>query len=140
MRLRLLSLALVFLGAAAPPDPVTQSLQFTLTPDLSDGELTGLEVHIRFNADPSGTTNFGWGKGWAGERKLWQWARGLKVAGATAVEKSGDGHWRIKSAPSKPLTVSYHIASAYDHDPTVDDSDQPRPVNRANRPLPRLPG
>lgn len=59
MRLRLLSLALVFLGAAAPPDPVTQSVQFTLAPDLSDGALTGLEVQIRFHADSSGTTNFG---------------------------------------------------------------------------------
>lgn len=130
MRLRLLSLALVFLGATAPPDPVTQSVQFTLAPDLSDGALTGLEVQIRFHADSSGTTNFGWSEGWAGERKLWQWVRDLKVAGATAVEKNGDGHWRIKSAPGEPLTVSYHIASAYDHDPTVDDSEQPRPVIR----------
>ncbi|RSU47346.1 M61 family peptidase, partial [Sphingomonas sp. S-NIH.Pt15_0812] len=28
------------------------------------------------------------------------------------------------------LTVSYHVVSAYDHDPTVDDSEQPRPVIR----------
>lgn len=130
LHLRLLSLALVFLGAAAQPDPVTEPVQFTLAPDLSGSALTGLKVQVRFHADSSGTTNFGWGGGWAGERKLWQWARDLKVAGATAVEKNGDGHWRIRSAPSEALTVSYQIKSAYDHDPTVDDSAQPRPAIR----------
>jgi len=130
MHLRSLSLALLLLGAAAPTGHVSEPVQFTLAPDLSRGALTGLQVQVRFRADPSGTTNFGWAGGWAGERKLWQWARDLKVAGAMAVEKNGDDHWRIRSAPGEPLTVSYRVASAYDHDPTVDDSDQPRPVIR----------
>jgi predicted metalloprotease with PDZ domain len=130
MRLRLLSLSLVLLGAAAPSDPVSRPVQFSLAPELSGGALTGLRVRVRFHADPSGTTNFGWPDGWAGERKLWQWAHNLKFAGATTVERNGDGHWRIRSAPGELLTVSYHVVSAYDHDPTVDNSEQPRPVIR----------
>jgi len=130
MRMRSLSLALVLLGAADPPGPIIESVRYALAPDLSGDALIGLKVQVRFHADPSGTTNFGWGGGWAGERKLWQWARDLKVTGATAVEKNGDGHWRIKSAPGEALIVSYRIVSAYDHDPTVDDSEQARPVIR----------
>jgi predicted metalloprotease with PDZ domain len=76
------------------------------------------------------TTDIGWDDGWTGERKLWQWTRDVKVVGASAVEKAGDRDWRIKSAPGAHLTVTYRIISAYDHDPTVDDSDQPRPVVR----------
>ena len=130
MRLRSLSLTLLLLGASNAPRQVTSPVQYTLAPDLSDDALTGLRVQVRFRADPSGTTGFGWGDGWAGERRLWQWTRDFNVQGATAVEKDGDGHWRIRAAPGVALTATYRIISAYDHDPTVDDSQQPRPVIR----------
>lgn len=130
MRLLSLSPTLLLLSTAASPSSASGPVQFTLAPDLSHRELTGLRVQVRFPADPSGTTTFKWAEGWAGERKLWQWARDLKVEGATTVEKNGDGDWCIRSAPGKLLTVSYRVVSAYDHDPTVDDSEQPRPVIR----------
>ncbi|MET0373608.1 MAG: hypothetical protein ABW128_05045 [Rhizorhabdus sp.] len=97
---------------------------------MTGDAVTALRIEMRLRAEPSGTTEVGWDDGWAGERKLWQWARDFKVAGATAVEQNGDGHWRITSAPGAHLTVTYRVISAYDHDPTVDDSDQPRPVIR----------
>jgi predicted metalloprotease with PDZ domain len=97
---------------------------------MAGDAVTALRVEVRFHADPSGTTDIGWADGWAGERKLWQWERDFAVGGASAVEKSGDGHWRIKSPPGAPLVASYRIVSAYDHYPTVEDNDQPRPVIR----------
>ncbi len=128
MRRFLLSiLSLPLLGATAPsPAPV----RYVLAPELSDGAISALKVEVRFRADPSGSTDFGWDDGWAGERKLWQWARDFRVAGATAVEKYGDGHWRIKAPPGTELTATYRIVSAYDHDPTVENTDQPKPVIR----------
>jgi hypothetical protein len=102
-------LLLAFLGGAAPPpDPV----RYSLAPELSDGAITALKVEVRFRADPSGVTDFGWDDGWAGERKLWQWTRDFRVTGAAAVEKVGeDGHWRIRAAPDAELTATYRIVS-----------------------------
>lgn len=128
--LSLLSLSLLALSllGAAPPSPAP--VRYVLTPQLSDGAITALKVEVRFRADPSGKTDFGWGGGWAGERNLWQWARDFRVAGATTVQETGGGHWRIEAAPDAEVTVTYRIVSAYDHDPTVDDSAQPKPVIR----------
>ncbi len=126
-RFFLSALSLPLLGAASPsPGPV----RYSLAPELSGSSITALKVEVRFRADPSGTTGFGWDDGWAGERKLWQWAHDFRVTGATAVEKNEDGHWRIKATPDAELTATYRIISAYDHDPTIEDSDQPRPVIR----------
>lgn len=129
MHRRLCSIALLVLSAASPT-PAAEPVRYVLAPEMTRDAVTALRIEVRFRADPSGTTDIGWDDGWAGERKLWQWARDFAVAGASAVAKTGDGHWRITSAPGAPLTATYRILSAYDHDPTVDDSDQPRPVIR----------
>jgi predicted metalloprotease with PDZ domain len=129
MRLFFLCLLSVpLLGSAAAPSPTP--VRYSLTPELSEGAITALKVEVRFRADPTGTTDFRWQDGWAGERRLWQWARDFRVAGATAVEANGDGQWRIQAAPGAELTATYRIVSAYDHDPTIEDTDQPKPVIR----------
>lgn len=125
--------ALVFLLLAAPTrhDANAEPVEYVLAPEISDGAITALRVQVRFHADASGNANFGWDDGWAGERRLWQWAQDFRVTGAAAVEKIADGHWRISAAPKAEVAVSYRIISAYDHDPTVEDSDQPKPVIRS---------
>ncbi|WP_277970259.1 hypothetical protein [Sphingomonas echinoides] len=131
MRMLLLSVvALSLSGAESRVSTAPEPVHYTLAPVLSGGALTALRVQVRFRVDPSGVSDFEWANGWAGERRLWQWERDFAVAGATAVEKKGDGHWQMKAAPGTELTVSYRILSAYDNDPTVEDSDQPRPVIR----------
>ncbi len=129
MRYLSYTLAALLLSAATPR-PAPQPVRYTLATELAGDAITALRVQVRFRADLSGTTDIGWSDGWAGERKLWQWARDFKVTGATAVETNGDGHWRITAAPGAELMATYRIVSAYDHDPTVEDSDQPRPVIR----------
>lgn len=116
--------------SAATAKTVPEPVRYTLAPEMTGGALTALRVQIRFRADPSGTTEIGWDDGWAGERKLWQWSREFKVTGGSAVKAIGAGHWRVTAAPGAELTATYRIVSAYDHDPMVDDSDQPRPVIR----------
>ncbi|WP_242415191.1 hypothetical protein [Sphingomonas panni] len=125
-----LSFAALTLSSAAAPPVVPEAIHYTLAPQVAEGNLTSLRVQVSFRADPSGATDFRWDDGWNGERRLWQWTRDLKVAGATAVEQRDDGHWRIRAAPGAKLTVTYRVVSAYDHDPTVEDSDQARPVVR----------
>lgn len=129
MRL-VLSFAAFAMSSAAAPPVVPEPVYYTLAPEMAGGDLTALRVQVSFRADSSGITDFRWGGGWNGERRLWRWARDLKVRGATAVEQRDDGHWRIRAAPGADLTVTYRVVSAYDHDPTVDDSDQARPVVR----------
>lgn len=128
MRL-LLSIAALSLSTAASPTRL-EPVHYTLAPEMSGDELTGLRIQVSFRADPSGVTDFRWDDGWSGERRLWQWTRDLKVAGAAAVERRDGGHWRIRAAPGANLTVSYRVVSAYDHDPTVEDTEQARPVVR----------
>ncbi|WP_068084416.1 M61 family metallopeptidase [Novosphingobium rosa] len=129
MRAVILGFTLLVPGAASPkvhPEP----LHYTLAPEMSGDTVAALRVSVQFQAEPSGTTDMGWDEGWAGENKLWQWARDFKVAGASAVEVAGNGHWHIKAAPGAKLTATYRIVSGYDHDPRVEDSEQPRPVIR----------
>lgn len=128
MRFLLSTVAFSLTSAASPVVP--EPIHYTLAPEVSGNDLTALRVQVGFRADPSGTTDFRWDDGWSGERRLWQWARDLRVAGANAVEQRGDGHWRIRAAPGANLTVTYRVVSAYDHDPTVEDSEQARPVVR----------
>lgn|GEM_PF-494192 len=129
--LRVLTLAsLVLLSVAALAETSPEAVRYTLAPELSDGAISALRIQVNFRADESGTTQFGWDGGWAGNQTLWQWARDFRVSGAVAVEKVTDGRWRIKAIPGTELTATYKIISAYDHDPTVEDSDQSKPVIR----------
>lgn len=118
-------------GVAASDDIGAEPVQYTLAPELSNGKITALKVQVRFQANASGTTEFGWADEWAAQDKLWQWARDFDITGAKAVEKVGAGHWRIQATPNTYLTATYKIISAYDHDPTVENSDQSKPVIRS---------
>lgn len=114
-------LACCLLGAGkAPGAPV----RYTVSPEFSGGELRALDVEIRFDGDADGTTRLAWSNHWAGENKLAQWARDVRVKGATSVAADANGARIIHAAPDAPLTVHYRILSAYDHDPTVDEWQQ----------------
>ncbi len=128
--MRFILLSLVALASSTHARSSSAPVRYTLRPERTGTALTGLRVEIRFRADSSGTTDLHWDSGWAGEKRLWQWARDMTVRGATHVEAQPDGHWRITAPPAAPLTATYRIVSAYDHDPTVDDSEQARPVIR----------
>ena len=120
---------LLALGAAAPPpDP---AVGYELAPELQGDAIAALDVTIRLRADPSGTTTIDWIDSWAGEPKLGQWARDIRVDGAASVSAAPNGGRIIRSAPGAALTMHYRIVSAYAADPTVNDSEQARPVVRS---------
>lgn len=119
---------LLALGAAAPaPDP---AIAYELAPVLQDGAIVALDVTIRLRADKSGTTTLDWAESWAGEDKLGQWARDIRVRGGTAAAPAPHGGRIVRSAPGAPLVMRYRIVSAYDADPSVANSEQARPVVR----------
>jgi predicted metalloprotease with PDZ domain len=128
--MRFLFLLLLALSSSGAVARVAGPVRYRLAPELTAGAVTALKVEISFRADRSGSTGFGWEDGWQGERSLWQWARDFHVAGARTVAKTADGHWRIEASPGAELTITYRIVSAYDHDPTVEDGEQPRPIVR----------
>ncbi len=119
---------LLALGAAVPaPDA---SVSYELAPAMQGDAITGLDVTIRLKADTSGVTTIDWVESWAGERALGQWARDIRIDGATSVSDAPHGGRIIRSRPGAPLVMRYRIVSAYAADPTVKDSEQARPVVR----------
>jgi predicted metalloprotease with PDZ domain len=116
-------------GAAAPPAK-TEPVAYRLSPELdAAGALTALKVEIRFREGPSGQTRLAWTKEWAGDSELSSHARDMKISGGEATA-DGPGAWVIRAAPGAPITASYRVVSAYDHDPTDEDSKQSKPVVR----------
>lgn len=111
---------------AHPPDVVA----YDLTPDIVGGKLKSLKVQVHFRMNDSGTARFGWSSAWQGERRLWQWARDVGATGASSFRDDGAGHWTVEAPPAAQVSISYRIVSAYDHDPTINDHDQPRPIIR----------
>ena len=119
---------LLALGAANPePEPI---VAYELAPEMHGDAITALDVTIRLRADPSGATTLDWIDEWAGERKLGQWTRDIKVDGALSMSQAPNGGRIIRSLPSAPLVMHYRIVSAYAADPSVIDSEQARPVIR----------
>jgi predicted metalloprotease with PDZ domain len=120
--------ALLALGTAhATPDP---TISYELAPEMEGGAITALDVTIRFRADASGMTTIDWVENWAGEDRLGQWARDIRIEGATSVASAPKGGRIVHSAPGAALVMRYRIVSAYDTDPSVTDSKQAQPVVR----------
>jgi predicted metalloprotease with PDZ domain len=113
-------------GSSAAPAPVA----YELSPELTDGGVQALDVTVRFRAAAEGTTTFGFASSWAGEDALWTWQRDVHVDGAERVDDHGKGELAIHARAGAPITVRYRIVSAYDHDPSVKDSEQAKPVIR----------
>lgn len=121
-------IALLTIGAADPSQQST--IAYELAPEMQGQTVAALNVTIRLRAEKSGLTTLDWIDSWAGERKLGQWARDIRVEGSTAVSRAPNGGRIIRSAPGAPLVMRYKIVSAYAADPTVKDSEQARPVIR----------
>ncbi|MES2904571.1 MAG: hypothetical protein V4696_10335 [Pseudomonadota bacterium] len=120
--------ALLTIGASDPPQKST--IAYELAPEMQGQTVAALNVTIRLRADQSGVTTIDWIDGWAGERKLGQWARDIRVEGSTSSLPAPNGGRIVRSAPGAPLVMRYKIISAYAADPSVNDSEQARPVIR----------
>ncbi|MEO7409924.1 MAG: hypothetical protein ABIU10_01195 [Sphingomicrobium sp.] len=120
--------ALLAIGAASPSQK--SAVAYELAPEIQGDAIAALNVTIRLRADKSGLTTVDWIDAWAGERKLGQWAKDIRVEGSASLSHAPNGGRIIRSAPGAPLVMRYKIVSAYAADPTVNDSEQARPVIR----------
>ncbi len=109
------------------PDP---TVDYELSPEMKGDAIVALDVTIRLRADKSGSTTLDWVDSWAGDRKLGQWMRDLRIEGAASVAPAPFGGRIVRSAPGVPLVMRYRIVSAFAADPTVSDSEQAHPVVR----------
>lgn len=120
--------ALLALGAnRAAPDP---TVFYELAPEMHGDAISGLDVTIRLRADASGITTLDWPGSWAGEHKLGQWARDIRIEGAFSAAPARNGGRIIRSAPGAQLVMRYRIVSAFAADPSVSDRVQARPIIR----------
>lgn len=106
------------------------AVAYSLSPHIDQGRLDSVVVTMRLRANADGITEIGWETDWDGETRLWQWARDFRVEGALETTSEGNGRWRVKSAPGVPLTITYRIVSAMDHDPASDVIAEPQPIVR----------
>lgn len=114
---------------AAPKPALSDPVAYRLSPVFEGDTLAALKVEIRFHEGPSGRTRLAWIKTWAGDDRLWRHARGLKIEGGQATP-DGPGAWIVAAPPGTPITATYRVVSAYDHDPTDSNSHQSWPVIR----------
>ncbi|HEY8005128.1 MAG TPA: hypothetical protein VIE16_12910, partial [Phenylobacterium sp.] len=121
-----LAAGLISTSPAAAADP---PVDYRLSPVLEHGVLVALKVEIRFREGPTGRTRLAWERDWAGDSELFSHARDMRIEGGDAAP-DGPGVWIVKAPPGTPITAAYRIVSAYDHDPTDDDSRQSKPVIR----------
>ena len=119
---------LLLLGAVPAPRPAP--VAYTLAPVIGKDGIEALSVTISFSADPSGRTILDWEDSWAGQDKLAQWSRDMRVTGARVAGPAPHGGVVLRSAAGARITASYRVVSAYAADPDVDNSDQPNPVIR----------
>lgn len=127
LRVAALPVLLALGGAASMPEP---AISYELAPEMQGDTIAALNVTIRLAAATSGTTTLDWVDSWAGERKLGQWARDIRVEGATSTAPAANGGRIVRSAPGARLVMRYRIVSAYDADPSAGNSEQAHPVIR----------
>lgn len=107
-------------------------VDYELAPTMAGDELREFMVSVRFPANASGTTGFGWLSSWRGDTHLSRYVRDFMVDGATHVTQDAPGHWRIDAVGGKPLTVRYRIVAGADPDPNPGRFDRSAPVIHGN--------
>ena len=113
------------------PDRQTSAayrVEYAISPRVRRGSLQAVRVAVRFRANDDGRTVFGWTDEWAGERRLWRWARNIRIDGAERTIPLGRGRYLIQSRPDAILHVSYDIVSAYSRMPSVAMVRQAPPI------------
>lgn len=126
MRLAIMPVLLT-IGAARTPPP---TISYELAPEMRGDAIVALDVTIRLHANVSGSTVIDWNDKWAGEHKLGQWARDIRIDGALSSAPASNGGRIVRSAPRAPLAMHYRLVSAYDADPDVSNSEQAQPIIR----------
>jgi len=134
--LPLLAAAVLSMGAARAPAADPDGVDYRLSPVFEGGELTALQVTLRFRADADGQTVLQLPNEWASEKALYRYVRDLRISGATGYELAVDGgkpdfsKRLLTSAARAPITVSYRVVTGFDADPEPGPGNPFKPIIR----------
>ena len=111
--------ALAVMGAAKPDD---RRINYRLTPEFDQSGLIDLKVSLSLRADASGRTRLDLPDESMGEHERWRMLSRFEAAGAR-IEEDGPAHRVLISRPNAPVTLTYHVRSAYAADPQGSDGN-----------------
>ena len=115
--------AVLFCTAQAAPARV----EYTLSPEMSDGALRAVNVEISFRGEGDGTTQIKLPSEWGGQTELWRGIDALRVEGAAVAEESPSVRM-LTHRPSARLRVRYRVIQDWEGPPTATGSNPYRPV------------
>jgi predicted metalloprotease with PDZ domain len=120
---------LAAIGAAKPPPPPA----YELSPVIEGGQLKALRVTLKLTAGRDGKVQLELPDESAGVTDLWRYLRDFKVEGASAVATPKPAERLIEAKPGAPITVTYRVVSAFDHEPPVSELETNKPLIRPSR-------
>lgn len=112
---------------AAPALAATPVDAYRLSPVIENGKVTALSITLTLPADADGETRLELPGDWGGGEKLWRFVKDLSIEGG-AVSAPDETTRIVKSKPRAPLTVRYHVVSAYAGEPPVDSVTYGQPI------------
>jgi predicted metalloprotease with PDZ domain len=132
--IRILAVAIAsFLLAGASKPTSRAPADYELSPEIRDGQLQALAVTLKLRAGPQGRVLLELPQANVAVTDVWRYVRDFRVDGAIAVSAPKPSERLIEARPGAPLTVTYRVVSAYDHDPQVAEANSYTPLIRPTR-------
>lgn len=125
MRLPLLLLALGLVQAAP-----AATVNYTLTPVLTDEVLTAVQIDVRFRGTESGTTGLSLPDAWGGQAQLWHELEDLRVvSGARLGAGASPAERVLRHRAGASVHIRYRVVQNWSRGPAFAEDGNPyRPI------------
>jgi predicted metalloprotease with PDZ domain len=124
----LVAAAAVVLAGAQAPSPA-QRVEYVLTPILTDGAMTAMQVDLRFRGQVDGETSLMLPDRWASQSELWRGVQQLEVvSGATMRDGDSPSGRTLTHRRGARIHVRYLLVQDFEGPPTAGDANPYRPV------------
>lgn len=109
-----------------------ERVEYTLTPLLSEGALTAIQIDARFRGDADGLTDLRLPDAWGGQDELWRGVQGLEaVSGATLHEGDTPAARTLTHGPNARIHLRYRVVQDFEGEPAPAATGNPyRPIVR----------
>lgn len=124
------AVAAVVLAACGAVSASAAELRYTLTPEVEHGALRAIGVELVLRGEDDGSTEIELPNEWGGKSELWRGISEFRVSG-DGLRLSDGGSPFLKTLRHKPgatLTVRYRITQFWQGEPTVNGSNEYRPI------------
>lgn len=107
--------------------PRTAPAEWHITPILTEGAVTRLDMTLTFPGDPDGETLLDLPDDWGGERELYRALWDITVEGAATVPAEDPSQMVLRHAPGAPITLHWKLGAGPDTPPAKLDGNDYRP-------------